>query len=124
MGNHWVRVPLAARMDCKTAQKNINSFLKETLRGNELRRTYYHLKKCQDCKEVLLDEFSFYTTFNDLDKDLDFNYQKQLNEFMKKTEDSIKIRDNKMTRRYILVSILICVLFTIILVIALRVTYR
>ena len=124
MGSHWVRVPLAARMDCKTAQKNINSFLRETLRGNELRRTYYHLKKCQDCKEVLLDEFSFYTTFNDLDKDLDFNYQKQLNEFMKKTEDSIKIRDNKMTRRYILVSILICVLFTIILVIALRVTYR
>ena len=124
MGSHWVRVPLAARMDCKTAQKNINSFLRETLRGNELRRTYYHLKKCQDCKEVLLDEFSFYTTFNDLDKDLDFNYQKQLNEFMKKTEDSIKTRDNKMTRRYILVSILICVLFTIILVIALRVTYR
>lgn len=82
------------------------------------------MKKCQDCKEVLLDEFSFYTTFNDLDKDLDFNYQKQLNEFMKKTEDSIKTRDNKMTRRYILVSILICVLFTIILVIALRVTYR
>ncbi len=111
-------------MNCKTAQKNINSFLRETLRDNELRRTYYHLKRCQECKEVLLDEFSFYTAFNDLDKDLNFNYQKKLNEFMNKTEDRIKTNDSKKTKKYLIISIAICVVFVILLVIALKVTYR
>ena len=119
----WVRVPLSAIMNCNTAQKNINSFLRETLRGNELRRTYYHLKKCQECKEVLLDEFSFYTAFNDLDKDLNFNYQKQLAEFMNKTENIIKTSDSKKTRKYLITSSAICVVFVILLVIAIKVMY-
>ena len=65
-------------MDCNATKKNMNAFLKETLKGNELRKTYYHLKKCKECREVLLDEFSFYAIFNDLDKDLDFDYEKNL----------------------------------------------
>lgn len=111
-------------MDCSAAKKNINSFLRETLRGNELRRTYYHLKECEKCREVLLDEFSFYTTFNDLDKDLDFNYQKKLNELMDATEKKIKSKDNKKTRKYIIISIGICIIFVILLIIALRITYK
>ena len=119
-----VRVPSSAFiMQCSVVQKNINSFLKETLKGNELRKTYYHLLKCPECKEVLLDEFSFYTTFNDLDKDLDFNYERNLNLFMEKIGNRIKNKDAKMTRNFIVASILLCILFIIILIIALRIMY-
>lgn len=111
-------------MDCNVAEKNINSFLRETLKGNELRKTYYHLKKCERCKEVLLDEFSFYTTFNDLDKNLDFNYEKKLNEFMNKIEFQIKNNDSILIQKYVITSILICVGILVLLIIALRVVYR
>ena len=115
--------PTIGIMQCAVAQKNINSFLRETLKGNELRKTYYHLLKCKDCKEVLLDEFSFYTIFNDLDKDLDFNYEKNLSLFMDKIGNKINIYDYKKTRYYIMISILMCISFVIILVIALRLMY-
>ena len=119
-----VRVPPSAySMQCSVVQKNINSFLKETLKGNELRKTYYHLLKCPECKEVLLDEFSFYTTFNDLDKDLDFNYERNLNSFMEKIGNRIKTKDSQMIRHFVVASILICVLFVIILIVALRIMY-
>lgn len=112
-------------MDCSVAQKNMNSFLRETLKGNELRKTYYHLKNCKgQCKEVLLDEFSFYTTFNDLDKDLDFNYEKKLEEFMKKIGDRIQTGDLKLKTKYFFISILACLAFVVILIVALRIVYR
>ena len=111
-------------MQCGVAQKNINSFLRETLKGNELRKTYYHLKKCPKCKEVLLDEFSFYTTFNDLDKDLDFNYERNLEKLMSDIEEKIKSRDSVLTSRFIIASIFICFIFLLILIIALRLMYR
>ena len=112
-------------MQCSDAQKNINSFIRETLKGDELRKTYYHLANCKnDCKEVLLDEFSFYTTFNDLDKDLDFNYEKNLSRFMKKIEDKIKTTDAKLISKYVLVSIIICVILVLILVVAIRLMYE
>ena len=115
---------IGIKMQCSTAQKNINSFLRETLKGNELRKTYYHLKNCDICKEVLLDEFSFYTTFNDLDKDLGFNYEKNLKIFMDKIGERIKSKDDKMISKYIFASIAICVMFIFILVIALRIVYK
>ena len=111
-------------MQCKTAQKNINSFLKETLKGNELRRTYYHLAKCPECKEILLDEFSFYTVFNDLDNELDFSYKKKLDELMKRIEDEIVSGDKRKVKRYTIISIIMCVMFVILLIIAIKVMYR
>ena len=111
-------------MKCESAQKNINCFLKGTLKGNELRKTYYHLAKCNKCKEVLLDEFSFYTTFNDLDKDLDFNYEKNLNRFMRKIGDRLKNQDETMTRNFVIASILICIFLIILLALAIRIVYR
>lgn len=110
-------------MQCSEAQKNINSFLRETLKGNELRRTYYHLKKCPICKEVLLDEFSFYMTFNDLDQDLDFNYEKNLNKFMNDIENRIVGGDGYKLRQYIFISAMICLTFLLILIIAIRIVY-
>ena len=114
---------IGTEMDCSTAQKNINNFLRETLIGNELRRTYYHLKECEKCREVLLDEFSFYTTFNDLDRDLDFNYERNLNRFMNKIGDRIKSHDSSLISRYVLMSIIICISFVAIITIALRIVY-
>lgn len=115
---------IGRHMQCQTAQKNINSFLRETLKGNELRRTYYHLVKCPDCKEILLDEFSFYTVFNDLDSDLNFSYNNKLKELMKRTEDKIVNGDKKKVRKYILASIMICIIFVALLIVALKVMYR
>ena len=115
---------IGIQMQCSTAQKNINSFLRETLKGNELRKTYYHLKNCETCKEVLLDEFSFYTTFNDLDRDLGFNYERNLKKFMDKIGERIKSRDDKLRSKYVLVSIAICIMLLLILVIALRIVYK
>ncbi len=110
-------------MNCSQAKKNINAFLRGTLKGNELRRTYYHLKKCDSCREVLLDEFSFYTTFNDLDKDLDFNYEKNLNEYMTKVEKSILSHDARLKRKYVIISLMICSILVLLLVIAIKVVY-
>ena len=115
---------IGTQMQCSTAQKNINSFLRETLKGNELRKTHYHLKNCETCKEVLLDEFSFYTTFNDLDRDLGFNYERNLKKFMDKIGERIKSRDDKLTSKYIFASVMICIMFLIILIIVLRIAYK
>lgn len=111
-------------MNCKVAEKNLGEFFRGTLKGNELRQTYYHLKECNRCKEVLLDEFSFYTTFNDLDTDLNFSYEKSLNRFMEMIEQSIKMYDYSLKIKYIILSILICVAFFVLLIIALKVVYR
>lgn len=111
-------------MDCSVVQNNFNSLLKGTLSGNELRRTYYHIVKCDECREVLLDEFSFYTTFNDLDKDLDFNYEKKLNELLLSIKNNIENKDMAKVVRYTIYSILICLAFIVILFLALKLVYR
>ena len=108
----WVRVPLAALLVCSVAEKNINSFIRGTLKGNELRKVYYHLKKCAKCREVLLDEFSFYMTFNDLDK------------LMADTEFDIKRNDAIIKQNYFAMSVAICAFFLLLLIIAIKVVYR
>ena len=116
--------PTSGMMDCSTAQNKIDRFVKGTLKGNELRRTFYHIKGCKKCSEVLLDEFSFYTAFNDLDRDLDFNYKKRLAIMMNDTENMIKAKDAYLRQKYFVVSLLICFAFLFLVVIALRVVYR
>ena len=116
--------PTSGIMDCSTAQKKIDSFIKGTLKGNELRRVFYHIKNCEECNEILLDEFSFYTAFNDLDRDLDFNYKERLNIMMNETESRIKMRDATLKQRYFIISLLICFAFLFLVVIALKVVYR
>ena len=116
--------PTSGMMDCNDAQKKIDSFIKGTLKGNELRRVFYHIKDCEECYEVLLDEFSFYTAFNDLDRDLDFNYKKRLDLIMKDIENKIKIKDSSLRQKYFIISLLICFAFLFLVVIALKVVYR
>lgn len=111
-------------MNCKSAQKRIGAFIRGTLSGNELRKTYYHINKCDKCKEILLDEFSFYTVFNDLDKELDFNYHNKINELLEKTGEDIKKSDSIKIMKYRIYSFLICVLGAVIVFIALKVVYR
>ena len=110
-------------MKCKDVQKNINGFLRGTLTGNDLRRTYYHIEKCKDCKEILLDEFSFYTTFNDLDNDLSFNYKKKLDEFLVDTKTKIKERDYSLLNRYVIYTVIICMACIVVLIVAIRFVY-
>ena len=116
--------PTSGIMDCSVAKKKIDSFIKGTLKGNELRCVFYHIKDCKECNEVLLDEFSFYTAFNDLDRDLDFNYKERLNIMMNETESRIKMRDATLKQRYFIMSLLICFVFLFLVVVALKVVYR
>lgn len=111
-------------MNCSTARSKINGLLKGTIKGNELRRTYYHIVNCPKCMEILLDEFSFYTTFNDLDKDLGFNYKKKLDELLNKIKTKIEVSDSDKTLKYIVISFAICIIFIVIVAIAIRITYR
>ena len=111
-------------MDCSIAEKNINSLIRGTLKGKELRRTYFHLKKCARCKEVLLDEFSFYMTFNDLDKYLNYNYKENLEKILAEIEHNIRHNDSILRQNYYIASILICVFVFLLLVFALRMVYR
>ncbi len=107
-------------MNCNTAEKNLGSLIRGTLKGNELRRTYYHIKKCPMCYELLLDEFSFYTSFNDLDVDLDFNYKKNLNKLLDDIGYNLKKYDAHLKNKYILYSILFCVASIVVVAIAVR----
>lgn len=107
-------------MECNVARSNINALLKGTIKGNNLRRTYYHIKSCEKCKEILLDEFSFYTTFNDLDTDLDFNYKTKLEEFLMKIENKILVNDSDKKLKYTVISLCICFVFAILVALALR----
>lgn len=111
-------------MECTEAQSKFVSLFKGTIKGNELRKTYYHIVNCKKgCKEILLDEFSFYTTFNDLDKDLDFNYKRKLDELLDSIKMKIETGDSDKTIRYILISIAMCVAFVILVALAIRIVY-
>lgn len=111
-------------MECSEVKKNINKFLKGQVSRNDKRKMYYHLKTCNDCKEVLFDEFSFFTTFNDLDVSLDFNYENKLEEILKKIETDIVATDDEDKKRYLTISILICICLIILLIIAIKLVYR
>lgn len=111
-------------MNCKVVQKNFNSLIKGTLKGRQLRQTYYHIENCSECKEVLLDEFSFYATFNDLDKDLNFNYKNRVDEMLNSIKTNIEVGDIANALKYVVFSIIICIGTLVILAIALRLVYR
>lgn len=115
--------PISGIMTCVETEKNLTQFIRKTLSGNALRRTYYHIIGCKKCREALLDEFSFYTTFNDLDKDLDFNYDKQCKKLLNDIGSSIKKHDNSLRTKYVAISISFCIIAIILVGIAVRFVY-
>lgn len=102
-------------MECKDFKKNIKSFLNKKLSGDKLRQFYYHTKKCQSCKDTLLDEYILYSVFNDLDKDYNFNYESKLEKDLTDIGLSIQTKDKSDLLYYIIFSIIICILAVILL---------
>lgn len=97
-------------MNCKDFKKNIKGFLNNKLSGNTLRQFYFHAKKCQYCKETLLDEYILYSVFNDLDKDDNFNYETKLDKELSDIGLLIEAKDKTDMLYYIVYSIIICII--------------
>ena len=111
-------------VNCEEIRKNINLFLKNKLNSNDVRKFYYHIKHCKKCYEQLLDEYTFFVTFNDLDDDFHFNYEKSLNEKLEKIENNFETNDNKKIFDYTLYSLLILFFLFFVLIISIRVVYK
>ena len=111
-------------VNCESTRKNINLFLKNKLFDNELRKFYYHIKNCRKCYEQLIDEYTFFVAFNDLDDDNNFNYEKSLDEKLFRIGNEIKLIDDKKIFDYTLYSFLILFFLFIVLIFSIRVVYK
>jgi len=69
-------------MDCKTAQKMIDLYIKKQLNNRELEAFLDHIKECEECKEELEIYFTVYMALQKLDeeRDVSFNIQKMLHD--------------------------------------------
>lgn len=111
-------------MECNVVKKNLIPLIKNELKGNALRRTYYHIEECQNCKDALFDEFALYVAMNDLDVRLDFNYKTEFNNFLQKIKDEIKYNDDETKVRYTFFSYVICLLMGLTIFVAMIIVYR
>ena len=111
-------------MNCVDFRNNINLFLNNKLYGNKLRQFVYHATDCKDCHSSLYDEFVFYTTYNDLDLDVGFDYNEVLDEKLNDVKLQFEISDKDATNRYIIISIVLCIVIIIALAFLVRFIYR
>jgi len=67
-------------MDCKTAQKMIDLYIKKQLNTKEMEAFLAHIKDCGECREELEIYFTVYMALQKLDeeRDVSFNIQKLL----------------------------------------------
>lgn len=106
----------------KQFKDNINLFLTNQLVGNDLRRFYFHAKKCENCMEELRDDYILYYTINNLD-DEKFNYATSLDDKLKEVYENIIQNDKNLSMKYIFYSIFICVICLILMALLIRVVY-
>ena len=111
-------------MNCKDFKKNIKLFLNKKLSGDKLRQFYYHCIECKSCKDTLLDEYILYSVFNDLDKDYNFNYETRLDNELEEIYNNIVANDNTDFLKYIIYSIVICIVLIIVAFFMMRFIYR
>ena len=64
-------------MDCKTAQKMIEPYIKKTLNIKETEKFFKHLKICPECREELEIYLSVYLALQTLDEREDISYDIQ-----------------------------------------------
>ena len=108
----------------KQFENNIPKFFKNELTGNELRRFAYHFVECETCREQAMEEYAFYTTYNDLDKELNFDYRKDLKKKIDNTISQIESNDKILQIKYFIVSVLICIFGVIAVGLLLRIIYK
>lgn len=97
---------------CIDCQKRNNDFLEDKLSFNDERKFIYHIDTCKKCFDELLEEYIFYVSYNDLDKNLNLNYRDSLINIINEKKYKIITDDKKITKYYIFISIgiiIICV---------------
>ena len=104
--------------------KNINNFFRDKLSGNNLRRFCYTALNDSKCYNVLLEEYMFFVNLNDLDKEYNFNYKKNLDKKLNSEINKIHLNDKKLIKKYILISLSFLIVALIIFIILIRIVYR
>ena len=104
--------------------KNIKNFLRDKLSGDDLRKFCYVALENSECYNVLLEEYMFYINLNDLDKEFNFNYKKNLNKKLEDTKNKIVLSDKKIIKKYMMITIIFSIFFLFLLILVLRIIYR
>ena len=103
--------------------KNIKNFLRDKLSGDALRKFCYVALDNSDCYDVLLEEYMFYINLNDLDKEFNFNYKKNLNQKLEDAKNKIVLNDKRIIKKYIMITIILCIVVLFLITIFLRIIY-
>ena len=81
-------------MDCKKIQYQIPVFLKDELKSRELMRFLEHMELCEECKEELTIQYLSSEGISRLEEGKTFDLDRELNEYMEKTETGMLRRRN------------------------------
>ena len=106
------------KMDCKTAQQMITSYIKRELTDRELEGFIEHIRECKECYEELEIYFTIHFALQKLDEDknVSYNIQKMLKDDLKASERRVHRRRVARYYKYALVilaqSVLILALLT------------
>ena len=82
------------KMDCKTAQQMITSYIKRELTDRELEGFIEHIRECKECYEELEIYFTIHFALQKLDEDknVSYNIQKMLKDDLKASERRVHRR--------------------------------
>ena len=82
------------------------------------------MKNCKECVEDIKEEYVFYATLNDKDKNYEFDIDKDLEKKFDKLYDDIVNGDKRMLIRYSIISVIITFLLFLTLVLAIRFVFK
>lgn len=110
-------------INCDNFKNMIKDFLEDKLSLDKKRKFICHLAKCHDCQDVLLEEYIFYVTYNDLDDNISLNYRDNLYNNIYKVKEEIREYDEKKIKMYIFFSIALIFIVINIISIIIRILY-
>ena len=108
----------------KQFENNIPKFFKNELKDNDLRRFVYHYEECESCRDQANEEYAFFATYNDMDKESNYDHRKDLKTKVSYTIAKIEFNDKILRIKYTILSIVICVLGMLFVGFVLRFIYR
>lgn len=82
------------------------------------------MKNCKECVEDIKEEYIFYATLNDKDKNYEFDIDKDLEKKFDKLYDDIVNGDKRMLIRYSIISVIITFLLFLTLILAIKFVFN
>ena len=107
----------------KQFENNIPKFFRNELKDNDLRRFVYHYEDCENCREQANEEYAFFATYNDLDKEADYDHRKDLKNKVHNTIVKIEFDDKLLRIKYTIISLAICIFGLVFMAFVLRMIY-